>query len=43
MLGPGLGEVIARMITDTGTEKDNVIRESFFLYRDPGGEMEALK
>jgi sarcosine oxidase subunit beta len=43
MLGPGLGEVIARMITGTGIEKDNVIIENFFLYRDSGGQMEALK
>ena len=43
MLGPGLGEVIARMITDTSTAKDKVVIESFFLYRDPGGQMEALK
>jgi sarcosine oxidase subunit beta len=43
MLGPGLGEVIARMITDTSTEQDNIIIENFLLYRDSGGPMEALK
>ncbi|MHA1226688.1 MAG: NAD(P)/FAD-dependent oxidoreductase [Candidatus Hodarchaeales archaeon] len=42
MLGPGLGEVIARLISKTLTSKDNEILSDFSLYRDFGKE-EKLK
>jgi len=42
MLGPGLGEVVARLITDRSTEDDRKILSGFSPYRDFGGE-EALK
>jgi sarcosine oxidase subunit beta len=42
MLGPGLGEVLARMIGGDTNEKDQIILDGFSLYRDFGGE-EALK
>ena len=42
MLGPGLGEVIGRMITDKNTDRDKIILENFSLYRKAGGE-EKLK
>lgn len=34
MLGPGLGEVIARLAADKSTTKDNKILREFSLYRD---------
>lgn len=43
MLGPGLGEVIAGMVTDTVTINDRKIIERFSIYRDLNGEMEVLK
>lgn len=43
MLGPGIGEVGARMITDQLTADDKVILEGFDLYREFGGGVEALK
>jgi len=42
MLGPGLGELIARMITDELSEDDHRILKSFELYRDFSG-MEQFK
>jgi sarcosine oxidase subunit beta len=42
MLGPGLGEVIGRMIIDKNTDRDKIILENFSLYRKAGGE-EKLK
>ncbi|MFK5952835.1 MAG: FAD-binding oxidoreductase [Desulfobacterium sp.] len=42
MLGPGLGEIIARMVTKDVTPKDTVVIDEFSLYRDFGGE-EGLK
>jgi sarcosine oxidase subunit beta len=42
MLGPGLGEVISRMIIDKNTDRDKIILENFSLYRKAGGE-EKLK
>ena len=43
MLGPGMGEVVARMVTDTGTRQDKMILDKFSLYRDLSCTMEALK
>jgi len=42
MLGPGLGEVTARIIDESTTDDDRVIMEGFSPYREFGGE-EALK
>jgi sarcosine oxidase subunit beta len=42
MLGPGVGEVVARLVTQKSTEKDPVILEGFSPDRRFGGE-EALK
>ena len=42
MLGPGVGQVVARMITNKTTEKDRIILEGFDPYRKFGGQ-EALK
>ncbi len=42
MLGPGLGEVGARLIAENTTENDKLILEGFDPYRKFGG-MEALK
>ena len=43
MLGPGLGEVVARMITDTCTADDHTILNEFSLERKFEGAEEALK
>ena len=43
MLGPGLGEVVARMVTDTCTDQDEMVLGAFSLYRDVSCGMEALK
>lgn len=43
MLGPGLGEVVGRMIAGSVTEKDRVILDRFSPYRDLTCGMEALK
>jgi sarcosine oxidase subunit beta len=43
MLGPGLGEVLARMITESTTADDRVILDGFSPYRDLSCGMEALK
>ena len=42
MLGPGVGEVVARLISNKSTEEDTVILQGFSPYRSFGGE-EALK
>ena len=42
MLGPGVGEVVARLITQKRKEEDPIILEGFFPHRSFGGE-EALK
>lgn len=42
MLGPGLGEIIARMIRQETTEKDQVVLAAFSPYREFSAE-EALK
>jgi len=42
MLGPGVGELVARTITGKTTENDRIILEAFSPYRSFGGE-EALK
>lgn len=43
MLGPGMGEVVARMVTDTCTKQDRMVIDKFSLYRDLSCVMEALK
>ncbi|MGA6925672.1 MAG: FAD-binding oxidoreductase, partial [Desulfosarcina sp.] len=43
MLGPGLGEVVARMVSQTTTDVDRIILDKFSLYRDQACEVEALK
>jgi len=43
MLGPGVGEVVARMVTGIESENDRIILEKFDLYRDLSSGMEALK
>ena len=43
MLGPGLGEVVARMVTDSCTKQDKRVIDKFSLYRDLSCTMEALK
>ncbi len=42
MLGPGVGEIVARMITGDVSKRDEVVIDEFSLYRDFGGE-EGLK
>jgi len=42
MLGPGIGELVARMITGETTENDEVILAEFSPYRQFAGQ-EALK
>ncbi len=42
MIGPGLGELLARVIADKSTSRDKEILEEFSLYRDFGQE-EKLK
>lgn len=42
MLGPGVGEIIGRMVTGQLTEADKIVTDEFSLYREFGGE-EALK
>jgi sarcosine oxidase subunit beta len=43
MLGPGIGELVARMITDQCTADDRIILDEFSLKRKFGGGEEALK
>lgn len=42
MLGPGVGEIIGRMVTGQLTNTDKIVTDEFSLYREFGGE-EALK
>lgn len=42
MLGPGVGQVVARLITGKTTEQDKIILQGFDPYRKFGGQ-EALK
>jgi sarcosine oxidase subunit beta len=42
MLGPGVGQVVARMIRGKTTEQDKIILEGFDPYRKFGGQ-ETLK
>ena len=42
MLGPGIGELVARMIIGETTKNDRVILEEFSPYRQFAGQ-EALK
>jgi len=42
MIGPGVGEVVARLIAGKSTKEDKIILEGFSPYRSFGGE-EALK
>ena len=42
MLGPGIGEVVARMVANQGTDNDQMILEEFWPYRKFEGQ-EALK
>ncbi len=43
MLGPGLGEILARLVREQSTAADKMVLEAFSLYRDVGDKMEALK
>jgi glycine/D-amino acid oxidase-like deaminating enzyme len=43
MLGPGVGELVARMITDECTPDDRIILDEFSPTREFGGQEEALK
>ncbi len=43
MLGPGLGEILARMVAGTTSETDKMVLEYFDIYRDMQNKMEALK
>jgi sarcosine oxidase subunit beta len=42
MIGPGVGEVVARLISNKSTEEDSIILQGFSPYRSFGAE-EALK
>jgi len=42
MLGPGVGQLVARLITEEVTDQDKIILEGFSPYRKFGGQ-EALK
>ncbi len=42
MLGPGLGEIIARFTTKNETDDDKIVVDELYLYREFGGE-EGLK
>jgi len=42
MLGPGLGEIISRIVTSELTDEDNKVLDNFSLYRDFSG-MEQFK
>jgi len=41
-LGPGLGEIISRIVTSELTDEDNKVLDNFSLYRDFSG-MEQFK
>ncbi|MCP4745195.1 MAG: FAD-binding oxidoreductase [Desulfobacteraceae bacterium] len=43
MLGPGLGEILARMILKTNNKDDQIVLESFSLERDLSCRVEAFK
>jgi sarcosine oxidase subunit beta len=43
MLGPGIGEVVARLATDRLTDDDRMILAAFSPYRDLSCQVEALK
>lgn len=43
MLGPGLGEVLARAVTQSTTGDDDAVLTQFSLYRDMACKAEALK
>ncbi len=43
MLGPGIGEVVARLVADTLSADDRMILEAFSPYRDLSRQVEALK
>jgi sarcosine oxidase, subunit beta len=43
MLGPGLGEVVARVVTGRTNPDDAIVLESFALHRDLSCRAEALK
>lgn len=43
MLGPGLGEILARTVTDSNTAEDRIVLAQFSLYRDMSCKVEALK
>ena len=42
MLGPGVGEIIARVVADQTSKEDNIVLDEFSLYREFRGE-EGLK
>jgi len=37
MLGPGMGEIIARLVTKESTDNDALVLDEFSLYRGFGG------
>lgn len=37
MLGPGMGEIMARLVTDESTDNDALVLDEFSLYREFGG------
>jgi sarcosine oxidase subunit beta len=43
MLGPGLGEILARLVTQSSTDDDRIVLDRFSLYRDLSCQVEALK
>ncbi len=43
MLGPGLGEILARLVKGQSTANDKMVLEAFSLYRSIGDKVEALK
>jgi sarcosine oxidase subunit beta len=43
MLGPGIGEVVAHLVTESLTANDRMILEAFSPYRDLTCQVEALK
>ena len=43
MLGPGLGEILARLVRGESTAADKMVLDAFSLYRDIGKQVEALK
>ncbi len=43
MLGPGIGEVVARLVTERLTDDDQMILAAFSPYRDLTCQVEALK